>query len=104
VDLEGKGTAILDHVEYAKCGSGGHTTVLADGFTSSEAILGGFKSKVQCLFADRPACMMYGHRLRISMQCHVYRLMQRNVPGAGSSPLQGGCRLTVAREHAGEHC
>lgn len=56
VDLEGKGTALVDHVDHVDLGSGGHTTVLADGFTSSEAILGGFKSKVRCLFHLR-ACM-----------------------------------------------
>ena len=45
VDMEGKGTAVVDHVDHV-LGASGHTTVLADGFTSSAAILGGMKSRV----------------------------------------------------------
>ena len=48
VDLEARGTAVIDHVDHVVSEGYGHTTVLADGFTSSDAILGGFKSKVSC--------------------------------------------------------
>ena len=47
VDMEGKGTAVVDHVDHVLGGTG-HTSVLADGFSGSKAILGGFKSRVSC--------------------------------------------------------
>ena len=37
---------MLDHVDHVVSEGYGHTTVLADGFTSSNAILGGLKGKV----------------------------------------------------------
>lgn len=46
VDLEARGTAVIDHVDHVVSEGYGHTSVLADGFTSSDAILGGFMSKV----------------------------------------------------------
>lgn len=57
VDLEGKGTALVDHVDHVVSGGSGHTTVLAGGLTSSDAILGGFKSKVKraCRLLDGKA-------------------------------------------------
>ncbi|CAK0784273.1 hypothetical protein CVIRNUC_007477 [Coccomyxa viridis] len=45
VDLEARGTAVIDHVDHVVSEGYGHTSVLADGFTSSDAILGGFMSK-----------------------------------------------------------
>ena len=45
VDMEGKGTAVVDHVDHV-LGTHGHTTVLADGFSNSDAILGGIGSRV----------------------------------------------------------
>lgn len=47
VDMEGKGTAVVDHVDHVLGGTG-HTSILADGFSSSNAILGGFTSRVSC--------------------------------------------------------
>jgi len=48
VDLEGKGTAVIDHVDHVTEASG-HSTVLADNYTNSSAILGGLNDKVDCL-------------------------------------------------------
>ena len=61
VDLEGKGTAVVDHVDHVLEGSG-HTTVLADGYTNSSAILGGLNDKVNCLSSQNT--VIYTHRPR----------------------------------------
>jgi oligosaccharyltransferase complex subunit beta len=59
VDLELKGTAVIDHVNYVKSSNADHTLLASDNFIDSDAILGNFTQQVTRTCAPSPLQSTY---------------------------------------------
>lgn len=58
VDLELRGTAVTDHVNFAKSSVADHTLILSDKFVKSDAILGNFTQQVTLVdLCPRSSCL-----------------------------------------------
>lgn len=55
IDLEAKGTVVMDHIEYVKSGSVGHSLIASEQFLQSDAVFGNFTDPAPVLYRGTAA-------------------------------------------------